>query len=186
MCSVDAAGVIRMDWRGRPAEPQEQSFVAIHHRLFRKQSFNARARFTSHSFGNRPVGRIDSLSTKTAGRRPEKQPLRRNDHLRGAADVGMDNLCSWPSFHRRQRKRFGKAHSATASRRQHRDGRPGDPVITTSFRQRPASTASIVPRIAPSPIISARAGCPGRGASRSPDQLQMVLSGRSSAGMPIT
>src|SRR5882672_3458466 len=79
--------------RAGPAEIQERSLVAVHHRSFREAGFNRRARLVSHPSANRPVREdrqlVDEGSRIAHGK--EKAVAPGDDHLRGAAHIRMDH-----------------------------------------------------------------------------------------------
>jgi len=74
--------------RADPAELQKHSFVAVHHRPFRKEPFNHLAGVASHPSGNRPVRQDRKLVDKGFVSPPEEKTVTpRDDHLRCAADL---------------------------------------------------------------------------------------------------
>src|SRR5260221_3466732 len=98
--------------RARPAEVQKHAFVAIYHRLFREEPFDDVAGVFSHPRGNCPVRQDRQLVDEglRVTDRKEKAVAPRDDHLRRAADIGMDQRpAQGHGLDRRQGKRFGKA-----------------------------------------------------------------------------
>src|SRR5882672_3397406 len=93
MCSLNAIGMLRTDWRGGPADFLKQLRVAIDHSPFGKTGFDRRSRLTSHTVGNRSIRQRCQLVYESLGITDRKQETvpSGDDHLRGAPDVGVDN-----------------------------------------------------------------------------------------------